>query len=470
MSRIVTKVDIAIIGGGPVGTLLANLLGQRGLSVLVIEKQPRPYDLPRAIHFDGEAMRVFQSAGLAQAVLPHTHVGVGMLFQDGQGKTLIDWSRAQTIGPMGWYESYRFYQPGLEAALTEGLSRFENVKRVHGCAVTRLSQDADQVRLTLETGEEVTARYAVGCDGAQSFTRNQLDVAFEDLGFRERWLVVDCKLTRPRPDLGDHSIQYCDPDTPATYVRGVEDWRRWEMRVEDDRTTITDAEVWEKLSRWITPADATLERAALYTFRSAIARKWQVGRVFLAGDAAHLMPPFMGQGMCAGVRDAANLAWKLAAATGGQDVLASYGSERAANLRSFVEMTMRLGRLINQTAAGAAPRGQMKSIWPALGPGLGVRDGIAGSLAPQEITGQGHGDDQSASGFTLLCAEPTEGGLTDTSGWLAEKGLNACLIRPDGYVLETMSTGDPATLIQRHRALIEALPARRGYPLRTNPA
>ena len=149
--------DVVIIGGGPVGILLANLLGQRGLSVCLCEKRQAPYPLPRAIHFDGEVMRVFQSAGLAEAVLPHTHVGVGLLFQDGNGKTLIDWSRDQTIGPMGWYESYRFFQPGLEAVLREGLDRFAHVTRRDGCAVTALSQTEDAVTLTLASGEVAEA-------------------------------------------------------------------------------------------------------------------------------------------------------------------------------------------------------------------------------------------------------------------------------------------------------------------------
>ena len=376
-------IDLAIIGAGPVGLTLANLLGQRGLSVRVIEKQPQPYDLPRAIHFDGEAMRVFQATGLAEEVLQHTHVGVGMLFKNANDEVLIDWSRAQEIGPMGWHESYRFHQPGLEAALRKGLDRFDIVDLTQGAEVEAI--DIGSGELTLNTGERLTARYIVGCDGAESFTRELMRSRLKDLGFQERWLVVDANLKRPRPDLGDYSIQYCDAANPATYVRGTKDRRRWEIRLDQSKPDPHEAEIWRLLSRWITPEDAELERAAVYTFRSAVAETWRIGRVMIAGDAAHQMPPFMGQGMCAGIRDASNLAWKLDQAIRLDDdaILDSYGSERAAHVIEFIDLTMRLGRLINQTAAGEAPKGQMKSIWPALGPGLGARDEIAGRLAPQ---------------------------------------------------------------------------------------
>ncbi len=446
--------DVAIVGCGPVGALIANLLGRRGLSVQMIEKQPKPYPLPRAIHFDGEAMRAFQAAGLAEAVLPHTHVGKGMLFQDSSGRTLIDWSRDQVPGPMGWYESYRFHQPGLEAALISGLQRFEYVSLRRGVSVDKATQTGAEVTLTLSDGSDLTAAYVVACDGAQSTLRQGLDMGWTDLGFQERWLVVDAQLIRPRPDLGDHSIQHCHAEHPATYVRGTGDRRRWEIRLSDsDPDSPTDAQVWQKLARWITPTDAQLDRAAVYVFRSGVATQWQKGRVLLAGDAAHQMPPFMGQGMCAGVRDAANLCWKLARAVqqGSPELLDSYQSEREANVREFIDRSMALGRLINQTDPDKLPQGQMKSIWPDLGPGLGPRDGIGGTLAPQGLGADGQmADDLAFPGFHLLCSDPISPVFTETSlpcvmdstGWLADRGLAAALIRPDGYALAGIATED----------------------------
>ncbi|MEX0283249.1 MAG: bifunctional 3-(3-hydroxy-phenyl)propionate/3-hydroxycinnamic acid hydroxylase [Paracoccaceae bacterium] len=450
--------DVAIVGCGPVGALLANLLGRRGVSVRVLEKQPQPYPLPRAIHFDGEAMRAFQNAGLAEQVVHHTHVGKGMLFQDETGRTLIDWSRDQVPGPMGWYESYRFHQPGLEAELVRGLDRFPQLTLTRGIAVETVAQDTDGATLALSDGSQVRAKFVVGCDGAQSTVRNGLDMGWTDLGFQERWLVVDVHLTRPRPDLGDYSIQHCHADYPATYVRGTQDRRRWEIRLTpNDPETPDDAQVWAKLSRWITPEDAHLERSAVYIFRSGVATQWQAGRVLLAGDAAHQMPPFMGQGMCAGVRDAANLAWKLALAVerDAPDLLTSYQGERDANVRQFIDLSMALGRLINQTDPEKLPKGQMKSIWPDLGPGLGPRDGVGGTLVPQGRSADGRlADDTAFPGFHILVRVDLPGAtlpvIQDASGWLDERGLAGVVVRPDGYALAGFASADDLADAMEH--------------------
>lgn len=423
--------------------LLANLLGRRGVSVVIVEKQPTPYNLPRAVHFDGEAMRVFQAAGLAEAVLPHTMVGRGMLFKDTADTVVVDWSRDQEIGPMGWHESNRCHQPGIEDALRAGLDRFDHVALHHGIAVNDIAQDAEGVTVTLADGRAVQAQYAVGADGANSFVRGALGIGVDDLGFKEDWLVVDLILKRPRPDLGDYSVQFCDPVNSATYVRGVGERRRWELRIPDDRAADpTEAEIWARLSRWITPEDAELERSAVYTFRSCVAESWRQDRVFLVGDAAHQMPPFMGQGMCAGIRDVANLNWKLAQILrGDEDVLDTYESEREPHIRQFIELTVSLGKLINQTAAGGAPKGKMESIWPELGEGLGSRVGVGGALAPQPRVHGMLADDIAQQGFYVLAMRAVDSDLPVVVGaqdWLAEQGVEAVVVRPDGYVLEAL--------------------------------
>ena len=449
--------DVAIVGCGPVGALLGNLLGRRGLSVRIIEKQPKPYDLPRAIHFDGEAMRAFQAAGLAEQVLPATRVGQGMLFKDVDDNVLIDWSREQKIGPQGWHESYRVHQPALEEVLIEGLNRFDDIVLTRGIAVETINQDEEMVELGLSDGTSLTSRYVVGCDGAATHLRDTLGIAVEELGYKERWLVVDLILNRPRDDLGNFTIQFCEEENPATYARGLGDRRRWEFRLRPDHPAIIpEAYVWDRLARWIGPEDAALERNAVYTFRSCVARQWKVGRCFLAGDAAHQMPPFMGQGMCAGIRDAANLVWKLDYVLKGVDasLLETYHSEREPNVRQFIDMTMRLGKLINQTAAGNAPRGTMKSIWPSLGDGFGVRDGVGGELAPQIRLADGTlADDYAGQGFYVLAKEPMEALVPVVIGeWekLDELGFPAALIRPDGYSAAGVRTGaDVIALVQR---------------------
>lgn len=360
--------DVAIIGYGPVGATLANILGQAGLDVVLLEREAAAYHLPRAVHFDDEVMRVFQGIGLAEAILPLTITSPGMKFVDRDGALLLDWSRPAGIGPQGWHASYRFHQPALEDELRSGVARFPHVQVRARTTVTAMQADG---RLETSAGP-LQARWVVGCDGAHSLTRQTIGEGFDDLGFDERWLVTDLILKRPRPDLGDHSIQFCDPARPATYVRGVGDRRRWEITLHPHETS---ADPWPLLTRWITPEDATLERAAIYTFRSAVARKWREGRLLIAGDAAHLTPPFMGQGMCAGIRDVANLGWKLAAVLRGADeaLLDTYQAERAPHARAYIETAVRLGGLINTRAMalalGEAPEGpvRMESIAPALG-------------------------------------------------------------------------------------------------------
>lgn len=455
-------IDVAIIGCGPTGAFLGNLLGSRGLQVSIFEKQPEIFDLPRAVHFDGEAMRLFQSAGLADAILPTTRVNPGMLFKDDNGKTLVDWSRDVSIGQMGWHESYRFHQPDLERQLRNALRRFANVKLSTGVSVQSLVQDNDGVTLVTQSGHE-RARFAVICDGAGSTFRGDVADTLNDLGFEERWLVVDLILKRDRPDLGDYSIQYCNAHAPATYVRGVGQRRRWECRIsDDDPNSFEPEQIWDRLARWITPRDATLERSAVYTFRSQVARNWSNGRLFLAGDAAHQMPPFMGQGMCAGLRDAGNLAWKLASVCSGADpqLLDSYESERDPNARAFIERSVKLGQLINQTAHGQQPKGKMNSIWPALGPGLGADDPMAGHLVPQIE----RSDDTAPIGFYAFVRETLGLPIPEIKGakeWLDANNVFGVIVRPDFYALASAPDKDSFwKVVQSYSKLFQTVPAR----------
>ena len=358
------KVDVALIGCGPVGAMLANLLGLCGVSVCVLDRAEAVYPLPRAIHFDDEVMRVLQGAGIADAIGPRLLASPGMKFVDAQGRLLIDWSRPAVIGPQGWFPSYRFHQPELEGAMRTGLERFAHVTLRSGCAAVELEPRPGSIVVRTQPVHGapgvVEARYVVGCDGAGSFVRRMMGVGLDDLGFNERWLVVDTILRRPRPDLGDHSVQYCNPQRPATYVRGTGDRRRWELAVlpgEDEAMLTQPEQLRRLLAPWVQEGDVTVERAVLYTFGSALAPTWRRGRLLIAGDAAHLTPPFLGQGMCAGIRDAANLAWKLAAVLqgrAGEDLLDSYGAERAPHVREYIELAIRIGGLINATAMEAA--------------------------------------------------------------------------------------------------------------------
>jgi 3-(3-hydroxy-phenyl)propionate hydroxylase len=471
------ETEVAIIGCGPVGALLANLLGLQGVSTLVLEREAAIYNLPRAVHFDDEVMRLLQTVGLAETMLPLVHVSPGMKFVDDCGRLLLEWARPMERGPQGWHESYRCHQPDLERVLREGFARFLSVALRLRTEVFALEEDPNAVIVRYEdlaSGRlaRCRARYVVGCDGARSLVRRLMGASLEDLGFHERWLVVDAILKRPRPDLGDFSVQHCRKERPATYVRGTGNRRRWEIAVlahEDGSTVTQPAKVFELLEPWVGPQDVELERMALYTFHSTIATCWRKGRYLIAGDSAHQTPPFLGQGMCAGMRDAGNLAWKLARVLGGQNddvLLDTYQSERAPHVREYIELAVRLGGLINTKAIEAAvpsavvaggEAARMRSIKPRLGSGLAPdRNGPARQTAPQPLLADGTRlDDRVGYRFAALLEPDLAANLPDETrarladrgivlvadnaseqrAWLRATAAPAVVVRPDRYVL-----------------------------------
>lgn len=444
--------DVAVVGFGPVGATLAHLLVRQGLSVLVLEREAGIYPLPRAVHIDAEAMRVFQGIGLAEAILPHTHVSPGMRFVDAEGRLLLDWPRPQERGPLGWHASYRFHQPSLEAVLREGLAGAD-VELGH--AVEGFAEDAGGVALRTARGGR-RARFVVGCDGANSPVRAAIGGGMEDLGFAERWLVVDLLLRRPCPHLGAHSVQFCDPRRPATYVRGVGERRRFEIRLEEGEAP-DEAAAWALLARWVTPEDAVLERRAIYTFRSTVARRWRAGRMMIAGDAAHLTPPFMGQGLCAGIRDAANLAWRLGRVLRGQAeeaLLDAYGRERAPHVREFIETAVRLGGLINTRAMADALLGAPED-GPALmrtpQPRLGGFAAPLGVPAPQPVLAGGARHDDVVGPRFALWLRP---GLEPAPALLDALAARGCVLVQDAALEPFLDAhGAVAALVRPDRVL-----------------
>ena len=475
--------DVAVVGLGPTGAVLANLFGLCGLRVVALEREADICRLPRAVHFDGEVMRIFQTIGVADRVAAVSRINAGMRFVDPNGRLILDWPRPQQVGTQGWHPSYRFHQPDLESILRDHLRSMPNVDVLLGADAMSIDQDPMLASVTYRDDKRrysLVAGYVVGCDGARSLVRERITDRSEDLGFHERWLVVDLLLRGERPDLGDFTVQFCHPHTPMTYVRGPGLRRRWEIFIGDlpDAQALAPGHIWRRLERWLTPSAAEVERAAVYTFHSVIASSWRRGRLLIAGDAAHQSPPFMGQGMCAGIRDAANLAWKLALCIrrGHDDaVLDSYQSERHPHVRAFIEGAVALGRLVNASDSEAAlksafrqPDGsyKMTTISPRLGPGLWqASSDAAGHISRQlRIPAGNLSDDVVGYGPALLADNSllarwedrraramkkgihiwTAGELDGGAEYLAQLGTRAVAFRPDRYLHGTAN--DPTTL------------------------
>jgi 3-(3-hydroxy-phenyl)propionate hydroxylase len=461
--------DVAIVGYGPVGATLANLLGLCGVSVCVFERERSVYHLPRAGHFDDEVMRVFQTIGLADEIAREAMVNRGMRFVNQYGELLINWPRPQKEGPQAWHPSWRFDQPTLETSLRRGVERYSNVRVRLGVEVERIETTPDGAALHTHVGV-TRARWIVGCDGGRSLVRRVAEATLEDLGEHERWLVIDLELRQPVTGLDDFTVQLCDPRRPMTLARMVGMRRRWEIMLMpgDDPERIASPEsVWSLLRPWTGPDRATIARAVVYTFHAMLAQGWRRGPLLLCGDSAHQSPPFLGQGLCAGIRDAANLAWKLAMVIRGRasnDLLDSYESERAPHVRAYIETAVRLGRLVQITDPDEARKRDallsanpevMRSIRPDLGPGLhgNLRDGGALSHQPWLPDGR-RMDDAVGYRFAVVgdaevldAVSPETRAIWSAIGacvlpdlgadWLGELGARAAVIRPDRYLLGT---------------------------------
>ena len=397
--------DVAIVGLGPAGASLANLLGQAGLSVVVFERETAIYPLPRAIHFDGEVMRIFNGMGLKREIEAATRPGFkNMRFVNAQNQVLLVRGGSTAVGPHGCANNHYFHQPQLEAVLRDGLARFPQVRVLLRHEVFAITEDSEGAWLSVENMSngslvKFRAKYVIGCDGARSLVRRLMDSSMEDLGLHQPWLVFDAILKRD-VDLPDHTVQHCDPARPMTYCNVIGQRRRWEIMLMpgDDAQAIARPEnVWKMLARWITPDDADLERAVVYTFHSVIARGWRRGRLMIAGDSAHQTPPFLGQGMCAGIRDAANLAWKLAMVLRGSApdaLLDTYESEREPHVRAFIALAVKLGDVIQTTDPALAAERDRKfqagspEVFqfpaPGLGPGMRVDSGAPDDLLQRD--------------------------------------------------------------------------------------
>lgn len=497
-----TDYDVAIVGYGPTGMTLAALLGQLGRRVVVLERYTGLYNLPRAACFDDEIMRTFQKLGLVDQISRGAKVQRGYEWINAAGETLVDFEYDDPA-PGGWAALYMMFQPHVEAVLDRHDRTLSTVDIRQGFTVSEIDQNNEGVTLrgVGPDGEtmSVRARYAVGADGGNGVMRRILGNQIDDYGFQENWLVCDFRLCSG-VDLPTFR-QVCDPAQPTSIVNIGPGYHRFSFMLNHGETAeqATNHEgVWSRVSRYLDKEDAEIIRAANYVFRSRIVKHWRHRRVFLAGDAAHEMPPFLAQGMCSGIRDSHNLAWKLNLVLGGQaddTLLDTYQTEREPHVRFITEKAIELGRV--QTlrdpekarerderllARRRANHGPEKLRYPGLKGGLVVGNGEFFPQGHVRSNGrEGLFDDIVGSGWCIVASEPgafdaltpsqlntwnaiggrtalvgaqqTDGALEDVDGtysaWLAPRSCIAAVVRPDWYVYGTARDGRELSALLR---------------------
>ncbi len=486
--------DVCIVGAGPVGSTLALMLARAGHRVLVVERERAVYPLPRAVHVDDEIMRIFQGIGMTQAIAPHIYPGSTYEFRTASGEILLDYTMDPEHRPLGWLTSNMIYQPGVEGELQKAVEKHLLITQWRGRIFAGLTEEADGIIATVREGQEewaVHCRFLIGCDGARSLVRSAAGIGAEDMAFSEPWLVIDTLISDPTR-LHSGGLQICDPSRPTTSIRISPNRHRWEFMLlpgEDATVALTDAFVAKVLEPWDVDGAVTIERRAVYTFEAIIASEWRRGRVMLAGDAAHQMPPFAGQGMCSGLRDAANLAWKLDAVLAGRSpeaLLDTYQVEREPNVRAIIGIALMMGQTvcITDPAAAAERDAQMLEAkrqgasadqsgfeYPPIQAGvIRAQDAGAGRKFPQPTDGATLLDDVIGRGPALItrgladgidagdvpvfalaspAMAPYAGVLT---AWLDEQAAaEAVLVRPDRYVF---GTGAAAGLAVDFRRLV----------------
>jgi len=490
--------DVVIVGCGPVGALLANLLGQANVSVLVLERDTEIHPLPRAVHFDGEVMRVFQATGLAQAVQSVARpTSSGMHFVNAQGETLMVRRGVEGPGLHDWANNWYFNQPALDAVLREGLARFSSVTLHVDCEAVALTPGPGSVQVDARdrsTGEICTyhGRYVVGCDGARSCMREAMATTQLDLGLHQPWLVLDllCHEGSPRVEaLPRHTVQHCNPARPRTRVYIDGHRHRFELMLMpgDSEAEIQQPEnFWPLVSDLLQPEDAEVERVAVYTFHSLVAEQWRADRLFLAGDSCHQTPPFLGQGLCAGIRDAANLWWKLVRVIRGEaspELLDSYGTERIAHVREFIELAVSIGAVIQATDSDAPATRDAQLLsgapqlfdfpQPQLGEGIHTSQSwpVASTFGQPRMPGGRLLDDITEHRFALIGTAPCLAAMDGRAraacemcdvmvldappvvlDWLRRQHAIAVLLRPDNYIFGLAEEMDELC------ALLETLP------------
>ncbi|HWM41169.1 MAG TPA: bifunctional 3-(3-hydroxy-phenyl)propionate/3-hydroxycinnamic acid hydroxylase [Burkholderiales bacterium] len=426
--------DVAVVGLGPTGAVCTALLGSLGLKTIAIEREPAVYDKPRAFALDHEVMRVFEDLGIAGAVAPHTAPFTPSEYYGVDGQLIKRLGALPPPWPLGWPPSMVFNQPAVDAVLRD---RAAALAEIAFSELENLVQKKDLVELQLRD-RKLTAKYVVGCDGAASTVRQALGIEYEDLEFDQPWLVVDLFVNeKGLKRLPQVSVQYCEPARPCTYLVGVGSHRRWELMLNPGE----EPDAWDLLARWITPDDAQLWRAASYRFHALVAREWRRGRVFLAGDAAHQQPPFTGQGMCQGIRDAANLSWKLHHVLAGkakERLLDTYEIERRAHAKRLISTVKDIGAVICERNPEKARARDRFLLAEAGGKVATVpRQHLIPPLERGFLSSQPHPANgalfpkDAGTGLRTVLADGSEGVVAE---WFKQSLSIAAIVRPDHYV------------------------------------
>jgi 3-(3-hydroxy-phenyl)propionate hydroxylase len=478
--------DFVIAGYGPVGATMANLLGGAGFSVAIADRYAEIYDKPRAITVDHEVMRCWQACGLADEIAKGIGIHNGTDYVGVDNQLIKIFNPLPPPYPLGWAPAITFVQPDLEAILRDGVQRHANVTEYLGYDVKLVGEEAGGIDVSLspvdgqargEAPANIRCKYLLACDGANSSIRNACDITIEDLGFNEWWIVIDAH-ARDLSKLPARSHQYCRPSRPGTHIIGPGNLRRWEIKLlpgETPDTFKTDESLREVLKLFVDPDVLDIWRYAIYQFHAVVADDWRKGNVFLMGDAAHRMPPFLGQGLCAGVRDAYNFAWKLEQVErhGASPVLLdSYRTERRPHVKTVVANAKDFGLIIGELdvnraherdrklgaelASGTAETIRSKFI-PDLAGGIVAREShdanaplakAAGSLFVQSRVLDTDGnekllDDVTGYRFLLASDEATAAALSgDTLATIGKLG---------GLVVSIDTAGKPARTPEANR-------------------
>jgi 2-polyprenyl-6-methoxyphenol hydroxylase-like FAD-dependent oxidoreductase len=464
--------DVIIVGGGPVGVITALLCRLRGLTVVLVERFDTIYPLPRADTMDEDTQRTLAMLGLGELLATMTTPLHGAEFVDATGSRITGVDLPVSVEwPNGYHPVVSFHQPDLEKAL-----RFEarrrDISMTLGATVTAVRDVGEAVAVDIQTvngARTCTARWVVAADGARSFVRQHLGVGVTDLGFDQEWVVADVLMQR-HVDLPTCAQQVCDPQRLTTLVPGHGNWRRWEFQVQPDEVgaeLALPSQMRKLLRPWITEKDGTIERSAVFSFHATITDTFRLGNVFFVGDAAHQMPPFIGQGLCTGIRDAMNLVWKLETVRDGytETLLDTYDSERRPHARQSVLTSVDTGRLMEFLAGSGTAHLEQGSMYsqhrpiPRYGPGTIVSDHpLAGlQISNPSVNFMERLDDLLTYEFILLVAEEQRNAsarVLESTSWewanpkvvalpehvlpLADLSRHAVLVRPDRTIASFM--------------------------------